>query len=198
MSIAFDPKKPLCLFGSEAEAVAVPVERCGKWLSERIDLDTLGEVMRIGEPRALQEGSFCASRHTGDDGGSSGGSGSGSGGTHQQAQACSRGPQRSTRTQFFPLDKRDTSIHSSILLDSGIEIRAYSLVTGCEETSESLIGRAVSIVASSIPYNPAVDLVAADLAVTPAVLQAIDRAWADERCSLSLRHYRPLLGLSQY
>ena len=45
MSLAFDPKRPLCLFGSEAEAVAVPVDQAGQWLPLRLDLDSNGEVV---------------------------------------------------------------------------------------------------------------------------------------------------------
>lgn len=48
MSISFDPEKPIVLFGSEAEAVAVPVDMQGRWLTERIDLDSHGEIMRVG------------------------------------------------------------------------------------------------------------------------------------------------------
>jgi len=44
MSMAFDPKRSMCLFGSEAEAVAVPVDQAGQWLSHRLDLDSAGEV----------------------------------------------------------------------------------------------------------------------------------------------------------
>jgi len=58
MSVAFDPKVPLCLFGSEAEAVAVPVEESGRWLPQRLDLDSRGEIMRVGYPRLLVEGGF--------------------------------------------------------------------------------------------------------------------------------------------
>ena len=45
MSLAFDPKRPICLFGSEAEAVAVPVYASGKWLPYRLDLNSRGEVL---------------------------------------------------------------------------------------------------------------------------------------------------------
>jgi hypothetical protein len=44
MSVAFDPAIPLCLFGSEAQAVAAPVDESGRWLPYRIDLDSRGEV----------------------------------------------------------------------------------------------------------------------------------------------------------
>lgn len=36
MSIAYDPHRSLVLFGSEAESVAVPVDKSGQWLPERI------------------------------------------------------------------------------------------------------------------------------------------------------------------
>ena len=60
MSLAFDPDLPIVLFGSEAEAVAVPVDESGRWLSERIDLDSNGEIMRIGPGRPLHEGTFSS------------------------------------------------------------------------------------------------------------------------------------------
>ena len=44
--------------GSEADALAVPVDESGKWLPERIDLDSHGEIMRIGVQKALLEGHF--------------------------------------------------------------------------------------------------------------------------------------------
>lgn len=59
MSLAFDPKYPIVLSGSEAEAVAVPVSKDGNhWCKYRLDLDAKGEIVRVGLPRALIEGSF--------------------------------------------------------------------------------------------------------------------------------------------
>ena len=58
MSIAFDSTIPIVLFGSEATALTISVTRSGEWLSSRIDLDNQGEVMRLGRPKALSEGSF--------------------------------------------------------------------------------------------------------------------------------------------
>eukprot|EP01035_Chromulina_nebulosa_P018923 gene18923-24727_t len=40
MSIAFDPNRPICLFASEAGALAVPIDKEKNWLPERIDLDS--------------------------------------------------------------------------------------------------------------------------------------------------------------
>ena len=54
MSVAFDEDRSICLTGSEAEAVAVPIDASGRWLSHRIDLAP-GEVVRIGCPRLLVE-----------------------------------------------------------------------------------------------------------------------------------------------
>ena len=68
--------------------------------------------------------------------------------------------------------------NACLLLESGIEIRSYSLASACECTTEELRARSVSILSAPIPYNPKVDLVAADLKVTPAVVAAIDRVWA--------------------
>jgi hypothetical protein len=55
MSLAFDQELPLVLYGSEAEAVSVPVDTEGRWLPQRIDLDSKGEVMRVGLARTLLE-----------------------------------------------------------------------------------------------------------------------------------------------
>lgn len=54
MSVAFDPDYPICLTGSEGEAVAVPVDSNGRWLKYRIDL-AYGEIVRIGPPNAFKE-----------------------------------------------------------------------------------------------------------------------------------------------
>lgn len=62
MSMAYDPMRPLCLFASEASALSVPVDPSGMWLREQIDLDSHGEIMRIGEPRCLLEGTFKMSQ----------------------------------------------------------------------------------------------------------------------------------------
>ena len=132
MSFAFDQDLPLVLYGSEAEAVAVPVDSEGRWLSERLDLDSKGEVIRIGLPRSLIEGS----------------------------------------DSIQPL-----------LLPSGVEIRSFSLMNGTESDADSLEGRAVTVLAAPLPYDPRKDLVLEDLRVTPAVLREIDRAWADP-CSI--------------
>lgn len=162
MSIAFDPNRPIVLFASEAEALAVPVYESGKWLPQRIDLDSKGEIFRVGEPRALQEGSFSGENQriaigkgkkakTSKKSSSSG--------------ALSPNPLILTQTEQVP-----TSIH----LDCGVEIRCYSLVSCKEAKSDSLIERCVAITSAPLPYDPKVDLVANDLKVTPAVLDAID------------------------
>ena len=58
MSLSYDPKYPVCLFASEAAAVAVQVDTNGRCLTNRVDLDSKGEIIRIGKERALDEGSF--------------------------------------------------------------------------------------------------------------------------------------------
>ena len=58
MSVSYDPKYPVCLFASEAAAVAVQVDTNGRFLTNRVDLDSKGEIIRIGRERALDEGSF--------------------------------------------------------------------------------------------------------------------------------------------
>ena len=42
--------------------MAVPVDTHGQWLPERIDLDSNGEIVRIGAARPLLEGSFRSKR----------------------------------------------------------------------------------------------------------------------------------------
>jgi hypothetical protein len=247
------------LSGSEAEALAVPIDQQGKWLPERIDLDSHGEIMRIGVQRALVEGRFTRI------------------GSYQPSSSHTKSKSPSipyddippTRSRFspghipttgspskdFPKDQssslfiieeevdivpadapprkaalRSSSSHNSLsddldrelsapapvdpacpidglngtedlslsmdrvmmselngidqedcsrlLLESGMEIRSYSLSSSSECTTADLLGRSVSILSAPIPYDPSVDLVAADLRVTPAVVAAIDRAWA--------------------
>ena len=63
---------------------------------------------------------------------------------------------------------------STLLLECGVEIRAYSLCKSVEIKREELIQRSVEILSAPIPYDPRVDLVAADLSVIPATLSRID------------------------
>ena len=202
--------------GSEAEALAVPVDAQGKWLPERIDMDSHGEIIRVGLPRALMEGNFSrADRivlplHKLKIG-------------SPRLSSPMRSPLQSEplfaieeEVDFIPLEldsskpilhgsssldapwERSASASASappqdmipeasrgapmnnacLLLESGIEIRSYSLASACECTTEELRARSVSILSAPIPYNPKVDLVAADLKVTPAVVAAIDRVWS--------------------
>jgi hypothetical protein len=58
MSLGYDNIRPIVLFASEASALAVPVDTDAAWLKKRIDLDSHGEIIRIGEPRCFIEGSF--------------------------------------------------------------------------------------------------------------------------------------------
>ncbi|CAM9560313.1 unnamed protein product, partial [Ectocarpus fasciculatus] len=109
MSLSYDPDLAMCLFGSEASAVAVPVESTGTWLCNRLDLDSKGEVTRIG-----------------------------------------------------------------------LQILSYSLVSAREYDAFELLERASSIDSAPIPYDPKVDLVGGDLAMTPAIIQAIENAWSNE------------------
>jgi hypothetical protein len=200
--------------GSEAEALAVPVDAQGKWLPERIDMDSHGEIIRVGLPRALMEGCFSRGDRivlplqpllTG-----------------RESPCLATTPMRSPlqsaplysieeEVDFIPLElassgpspssksaadfprkgavssappdtdpessKPVTMNNSCLLLDSGIEIRCYTLLSASECTAEELQARSVSILSAPIPYNPKVDLVAADLKVTPAVVAAIDRVW---------------------
>ncbi|RYH31978.1 hypothetical protein EON65_01560 [archaeon] len=155
MSFAFDPMQPIVLFASEAEALAVPVYKSGRWLPERIDLDSHGEIVRLGEARYLQEGSYAD-------------------GKKKKKSKSKKLPEDEQQQVALKKAKRPF-----ILLDCGVEIRSYSLVTCMESTMESLISRSVTITSAPIPYDPNVDLVAEDLRITPAVLSAIDRAWSN-------------------
>lgn len=158
MSISFDPANPIVLFASEAEALAVPVYKSGKWLPERIDLDSHGEIFRMGEPRALQEGNFFD-------------------GVRAQKKSKKSKKKKQETPEEIEIAKAKKAPY--IMLDCGLEIRAYSLVTCQESTMEQLSNRSVTITSAPIPYDPKVDLVKEDLRVTPAVLSAIDRAWSN-------------------
>jgi len=62
MSVSYDTDIPIVLFGSEAEAVAVPVSKSGMWLKNRIDLNSKGEVMRIGLPSPMFDGNYTGEK----------------------------------------------------------------------------------------------------------------------------------------
>jgi hypothetical protein len=169
MSVAFDPDRPICLYGSEAEAIAVPVDEEGVWLPERIDLDSKGEVMRLGAPRPLVDGNYMPvtkvnnvdeeeKESTTDD-------------------KMKYDPKKNSRQRALGKMKQqgDFDKRSGIRMKCGIEILSYSLITNSEGTAESLIDRAVSINSAPIPYDPKADLVRADLAMTPGIIAAIDR-----------------------
>ena len=169
MSVSFDPDRSLCLYGSEAEAIAVPVDEEGVWLPERIDLDSKGEVMRLGLPRALIEGKYLPPKN--EDGGEEE--------EKSDEQKVKYDPKAAISSRRRSLRKVESTgefgKRAGIRMKGGIEILSYSLVTNCEGTAESLIERAVSINSAPIPYDPKADLVRADLAMTPGILAAIDR-----------------------
>eukprot|EP01042_Synura_sphagnicola_P033547 gene33547-43079_t len=164
MSIAFDPSRPIVLFASEAEALAVPVYESGKWLPQRIDLDSKGEIVRVGEPRALQEGSFGDLIRTPRNNAAAAA-------VAAAATAAKKGKAKKTPSALAPTV---SSSPVGIYLDCGVEIRCYSLVSCKEAKMDSMIERCVAITSAPLPYDPKVDLVANDLKVTPAVLDAID------------------------
>jgi hypothetical protein len=188
MSISFHPFKPICLFASEAEALAVPIDSSGDWLPERIDLDSHGEIFRIGEPRCLLEGVFL--------------------GQHADYTAsvqqlrellfdqdivkrfgAIRIPQNIAANGVIPQSHQERLCASSVYaleMRSGVEIRSYSLVSCGERSLANLLSRSVRIMAAPVPYDPRVDLVANDLAVTPAVLATIDRVWTKDSSLESL------------
>ncbi len=150
MSLAYHPKLPVVLYGSEAEAVAVPIDEKGRWLPERIDLDTKGEVVRIGYPRPLLEGNFTKER--------------------QSPSKKSKSSKQKKMFKFLQFNDK-----TALLLESGIEIRFYSLKKAHEYDKTEVVKRSVSVLAAPVPYDSTVDLVAEDLKKIPAVLSAIDR-----------------------
>lgn len=60
MGVAFSAEQPLVLFGSEASALQVAVTEAGKPLSTKLDMDELGEVVRVGPPSPLLERAYSA------------------------------------------------------------------------------------------------------------------------------------------
>ena len=184
MCVAFDPVRSIVLFGSEAEAVAVPVDTHNYWLPERIDLDSRGEVLRVGLPRMFLEGTFrdesCNS-------------------PSKRAMKDKKAAIRKKKNSFsgskllsyrtsLGRDNLDTSSREEIgattnalQLSSGIEIRAYSLKSCREASRDDLIARSININCSPVPYDPKKDLVAEDLKVLPAVLTTIDRSWKNPK-----------------
>lgn len=136
MSVAFDLNSPIVLFGSEAEALAVPVYKSGKWLNIRIDLDSKGEVVRLGEAMNLISGTF----------------------------------NRNTSKQ----DDTTSGIASFVSLPCGLTIRSYSLNSAREATVIELVDRYVVTDNPPFVHTGKWDLVASDLAATPAVLKQID------------------------
>jgi len=170
MSVSFSPDLPVCLYGSEAEAIAVPVDVEGGWLPERIDLDSKGEIMRLGRPRDLIEGKYNHfSKHETEE-------------TKEQDHLTKKsvtyeGPSRKNIAKIQKT--KGFNQRSGLRLRGGIEILSYSLVTDCEAMGQELVDRSVTINSAPIPYDPRADLVAADLAMIPGILDAIDRAWSN-------------------
>jgi len=170
MSVSFSPDLPVCLYGSEAEAIAVPVDVEGGWLPERIDLDSKGEIMRLGRPRDLIEGKYNHfSKHDHEE-------------TKEQDNLTKKsvtyeGPSRKNIAKIQKT--KGFNQRAGLRLRGGIEILSYSLVTDCEAMGQELVDRSVTINSAPIPYDPRADLVAADLAMIPGILDAIDRAWSN-------------------
>jgi hypothetical protein len=61
MGIAFSERQPIVLFGSEASALQVAVTADGRPLTTRLNMDEVGETIRVGPPAALVEGGYSAS-----------------------------------------------------------------------------------------------------------------------------------------
>jgi len=175
MSVSFGPDLPLCLYGSEAEAIAVPVDVDGGWLPERIDLDSKGEVMRLGTPRLFIEGRFGHIRKQTEE--------------EKEGDNFEKQPAAPSIYEGPVIRKtlgnvtrgKEFGERAGIRMRGGVEILSYSLVTDCEAMGQELVDRAVTITSAPIPYDPKADLVAADLAMTPGILDAIDRAWSNTK-----------------
>lgn len=171
MSIAYDHNSPLVLFGSEAEALAVPVDAGGQWLSNRIDLDSHGgEVVRIGIRRPLLQ-IVSNSKNASDKNNNKMGSSSRMG----RALDMSQSNYRRAGQRDDPLSSKGDK--NALLLQSGIEIRFYSLKLAHEQSVHVIRERSIVVASAPLPYDPTVDLVKSDLAVAPEVLQAIDSAY---------------------
>ena len=205
MSIAFDPDTPLVMFASEAEALAVPVRESGASLPVRVDLDGHGEVVRVGEPRALLEGRFRDKTGRASAAAARPGAGSGSASlieletelmgaamppeSDTSAAAAKLLQQSVNRTLEVPLNSSTAAAviaasnysgdllmaQQCLFLRCGVEIRSYIINRSAELTGAQLQERCVSIHAPERPYDSYADLVASDLADTPAVLNAIDK-----------------------
>jgi len=145
------------------------------------------QVLRCGEPRALLEGhfrdgsdllkAFSTSIHGSTVHGSSlhGPSVHGPS-VHGSTHGRSSHEEKSSRIVQRPPKHLNPNFvdESCLLLPCGVEIRCYSLVDAVELTREEIEERSVEILSAPVPYNPKVDLVAADLAVIPATLARID------------------------
>lgn len=160
MSVAYDPKYPICLFASEAAAVAVQVDKNGQPLTNRLDLDSKGEVIRIGKERSLDEG--CCF------------------GTNENSNSVTFRTHLPSGIEIC-LDegscfgRNDSNNYATLrlCLPSGIEIRSYSLVSCSESPVEDLIRRVVRIESSAPLCDATVDLVSKDLKDIPSLLQYI-------------------------
>lgn len=172
MSVAFDPDRSICLYGSEAEAIAVPVDEEGVWLPERIDLDSKGEIMRLGVARPLIEGKYLPPKEELEEEKDE---------EKSPEDKLKYDPKKNISSRRRALGKLeaqgDFGKRAGIRMKGGIEILSYSLVTNLEGTAQELTDRAVSINSAPIPYDPKADLVRADLAMTPGIISAIDKAW---------------------
>lgn len=170
MSVSFADDKPMVLFGSEAEAVAVPVNMAGAHLSYRLDLDSKGEIIRVGSARLLDEGT-CAN------------------GARSVAGDVSVELKETLGTSLLtkkPGGRKATRSADTIdmgrrlLLKCGIELRSYSLISCSEARKQDIWDRCVSIKSRAVPYDPRVDLVLKDIQETPGVLRLIDETWVDD------------------
>lgn len=194
MSIAFDQNRPIALFASEPEALSVPIDISGARLGLRFDLDSHGEIVRIGNPRSLVEGTYLkgerpAYEHSHDH------NPEGHGHSHVPHRK-SQDPPASPNMLNLPLPTRAVSQTISEVsqslpvlateLDCGMEIRCYSLETSSELRSSGLFKRCIPIRPNTTSNTETgSDLVARDLVDIPAVLASIDRAWKESQHSVA-------------
>jgi hypothetical protein len=127
-------------------------------------MDACREIVRAGNPRCLLEGTFRRRESTED----------------YEEKTRDHSIRKVTKAghsfRMHTDSERDLEVaRTSLLLDCGVELKIYSLVTDCELTGDEIKDRANPITSAPVPYDPTVDLVKADLAVVPAVIMAIDR-----------------------
>lgn len=176
MSLSFDSQRGVCLYGSEAEAIAVPVDVDGRWLESRIDLDSKGEIVRLGLPSSLKRGRYKRTTEIKVNRGTVNQTPTGamSNEDYVYFDNCDEEKMIEYHHDDAMNAGDDNDISNGIQLDCGISISSYSLVSALEASASQLNERVISILSAAIPFSPTADIVASDLANTPGILAAID------------------------